>query len=169
MSAPVASFELKDGTQLMLFPNRVVHDGGGLLELVPLAHLASVRVAFERDQRMLNRAGVLFVIAFFLLLISGPLLNWSVGTAAQIVGNDSLQSVLRTSLGALAGFARLLPWIAALLAAGGAALAAIFVIGATVLTLSFGAAERSFAMRGRNRPLVEFAEVIGEHLARQSG
>ena len=168
MSAPVASFELKDGSHLVLFPNRVVHEGGGTLELVPLAHLASVRVAFERDPRLLNRAIVLLVIALLLALASGPLLGWSTSLGARVAENarrESLDAVLLASFGALAGFARLLPWLAALLAAAAAALGAVFHIGATVLTLSFGATERSFTMRGRHRPLAEFAELVGEQLA----
>ena len=168
MTSPVASFELKDGTQLTLYADRVIHEGGGNLEILPLAHLASVRVGFERDQAKLNWAVVLLVIALLLLLAWGPLLGWSASASARVAEGarrESLDAVLHAAFGAVTALARLLPWISALLGAIAAALAATFVVGATVLTLSIAAAERSFVMRGRDRQLVEFAEVIGEQLA----
>ena len=168
MTTLVATFELRDGTQLTLYADRVVHEGGGNLEILPLAHLASVRVGFERDQSKLNWAVALAVTALLLLLASGPLLGWSTSAAARIAEGarrESLDAVLHGAFGAVSALARLLPWISALLGAIAAALAAMFVTGATVLTLSIAAAERSFVMRGRNRPLAEFAEVIGEQLA----
>jgi len=168
MTTPVASFELKDGSQLTLYQNRVVHEGGGALEIVPLAHLASVRVAFERDARKLNWAFVLLLVALALLIASGPLLGWSTAAAARVAENarrESLDAVLLASFGAIAGLARLLPLLAGLLGAIAAALGALFFLGGTALTLSFAAAQRVFAMRGRNRQLVEFAQAIGEQLA----
>ena len=168
MTNPVASFDLKNGSQLTLFENRVVHEGAGTLEIVPLAHLASVRVAFERDAGKFNWAIVLLVVALLMLAAAGPLLGWSAGAAAMVGENarrESLDAILLAAFGAVAGFARLLPWLAALLGAIAAGLGAVFFLGGTVLTLSFAAAERAFVMRGRNKQLVEFAEIIGEQLA----
>ena len=168
MTAPVASFELKDGTQLTLYPNRVVHEGGGNLEIVPLAHLAAVRVAFERDARTLNWAIALLVAALALGAAAGPLLGWSTAAAARIAEHarkESLDAVLLATFSAIAGGARTLPTIATALGAIAAALSLVFVLGRTTLTLSFAAVERAYAMRGRNRQLIEFAEVLGEQLA----
>lgn len=168
MTAPVASFELKDGTQLTLYPNRVVHEGGGNLEIVPLAHLAAVRVAFERDARKLNWVIALLIAALTLAAAAGPLLGWSSSAAAKIAEHarkESLDAVLLAVFSAIVGFARMLPTIATALGAIAAALALVFVLGRTTLTLSFAAVERAYAVRGRNRPLIEFAEVLGEQLA----
>jgi hypothetical protein len=172
MSAPVASFDLKDGSQLTLFQNRLVHEGGGTLETVPLRHLASVRVGFERDARLFHWAMVLLVVALVLFLVSGPLLGWSNAALAKVAENsrrESLEAMLHASFSVLAGFARLLPWAGAALALVAAACGTVFGIGATVLTLSFAASERRFIMRGRSRPLAEFAEVVGEQLAQHGG
>ena len=168
MTTPVASFDLKNGSQLTLFQNRVAHEGGGTLEIVPLAHLASVRVVFERDAGKLNWAVVLLLVALVFLAVSGPLLGWSTSAAAKVAENarrESLDAVLLAGFEVISGFARLLPWLAALLGAIAASLGVVFFLGRTVLTLSFASAERAFVMRGRNRQLVKFAGIIGEQLA----
>ena len=168
MTTPVASFDLSDGSRLTIYQNRVVHEGGGMLETVPLAHLASVRVAFDRDARKLNWAVLLLVVALVFLVVSGPLLGWSTSTAARVAENarrESFDAVLLASFDVVAGIARLLPWLAALLGAIAAGLAVVFFLGGTVLTLNFAAVGRAFVVRGRNRQLVEFAEAIGEQLA----
>ena len=168
MTAPEAEFELKDGSRLTLYPNRVVHEGAGALEIVPLGHLASVRVTFERDPRKLNWAVLLLLLALGLASLSGPLQGW-IGTLAARVGEgarrEALDAVLLATFSALGALARLLPALAAVLGALAAALGTLFVLGTTTLTLSFAAAERAFAVRGRNRRLIEFAEILGERLS----
>ena len=79
-------------------------------------------------------------------------------------GRESLEAVLLASFSALGGLARLLSPLAAVLAAIAAALLAFFWLGVTVLTLAFAATERSYAVRGRNRFLVEFAQTVAEQL-----
>jgi len=49
--------------------------------------------------------------------------------------------------------------------AGAAALGFFFWLGQTTLTLSFAATERVCAVRGRDRQLVDFADLLGERLA----
>jgi len=167
-AAPDAQFELKDGSRLTLYANRVVHEGGGTLEIVPLGHLASVRVAFERDPRKLNWAIVLLVVALALAALSGPLQGWIAAAAARVgegARREALDAVLLTVFGVLGGLARLLPLLAAALGAVCALLGTLFVLGTTTLTLSFAAAERAFTVRGRDRRLAEFAEILGERLA----
>ena len=138
------------------------------MESVPLAHLASVRIAFERDARKLNWAVVLLLVALPLALLSAPLHVW-LAEAATKVGehsrNESVDAMLVTVFGVLAGLARLLLPLAGLLAAGALALLVTFWLGLTTLTLSFAAVERSYPVRGRNRFLTEFAEAVAERLA----
>lgn len=173
---PLAEFQIGSGAQrgsrLTLYANRLVHQGGDAMESVPLAQLAAVRVAFERDAGKLNWAIVLLVLALILLAVAGPLQNGIMALAAGIkehAGRESLDAVLLASLSALGGLARLLPAMAAVLVAIGAALLVFFWLGLTTLTLSFAAAERAYAVHGRNFLLIQFAEVVVEQLAARKG
>lgn len=170
-ATPEAEFELRDGSRLTLYSNRVVHEGAGALEIVPLGRLASVRVVFARDPHKLSWAVALLLAAFALAALSGPLQGW-IGAAAAKVGEgarrESLDAVLLAVFSALGGLARLLPAVSMLLAAIAAALLVFFWLGLTTLTLCFGAVERAYAARGRNRFLVEFAETLAARLAARS-
>jgi len=173
---PLAEFEISSGAQrgsrLTLYANRLVHQAGDSMETVPLAQLAAVRVAFERDPGKLNWAIVLLVLALMLLAISGPLQSGIAALAAGIkenAGRESLEGVLLASFSVLGGLARLLPAIAAVLAVIGAALLVFFWLGLTTLTLSFAAVERAYAVRGRNLFLVQFADAVAVQLAARRG
>ena len=164
----LADYELDGGSRLTLYANRLVLHGGDAMETVPLAHLASVRVAFERDSRKLNWAVALLVAALVLAAISGPLQGGIAALAAGVkehAGRESLDAVLLASFSALGGLARLLSPLAAVLTAGAVALLVFFWLGLTTLTLSFAAAERVFPVRGRNLYLVQFAEAVAAQLA----
>lgn len=172
LDSPLAEFEINSGAQrgsrLTLYANRLVHQGGDSMEAVPLAQLAAVRVAFERNAAKRKWAVVLLVFALFFAAISGPLQSWIAAAVAQVgdpVRRESLDAVLLGVFKALGGFARILPVLAAALAAVAAALLVFFWLGATVLTLAFAATERSYAVRGRNRFLLEFAQTVAEQLA----
>ena len=170
--APLAEFELQSGAQrgsrLTLFANRLVHQGQDSMETVPLAQLAAVRIAFGREQGKLGWAIALAAIALALAAVSGPMLAWSGSAAARIAEHarrESLDAVLLAAFTALGGLASILPVLAAALGVLAAVLAVFFWRGQTTLTLSFGAGERAFAVRGRNRFLIEFAEMLGARLA----
>ena len=176
LDSPLAEFEIGSGAQrgsrLTLYANRLVHHGGDSMEAVPLAQLAAVRVAFERDPAKMNWAVALLVVALILAAVSGPLQSGIAGLAAGIkehAGRESLEAVLLTSFSVLGGLVRLLPPLAAVLAAIAAALLVFFWLGATVLTLAFAATERGYAVRGRNRFLVEFAQAVADQLAARKG
>lgn len=163
---PEAEFDLGGGARLKLYSNRLVHEAGlALVEIIPYAHLASVRVAFERDPRKLNWAIGLGVLAAGLGALAGPLGRWFGGLAAKMGEGSPLESVLLTVFHALVALARMLPAIALALGVIALALAAFFVIGRTTFTLAFAATERAFSKLGRNRRLIEFAEILGGHLA----
>ncbi|MEW6689249.1 MAG: hypothetical protein AB1452_09200, partial [Pseudomonadota bacterium] len=120
-----AEFHLRDGSRLTLYANRVVHEGAGALEIVPLGRLAAVRVAFERDRRMLHWAIALIVAALVLYAVSSPLQAAFGKLAAGLKeqpGRESLEAVLLASFGALASLAQLLAPLAGFLAALAAAL-----------------------------------------------
>jgi len=172
VSQSLTEFEFASGAQrgsrLMLFANRLVLHGGDAMETVPLAQLASVRVAFERDSRKLNWAIVLLAAALVLALVSGPLQNGAAALVAGVkeqAGRESLDAVLISSFSALGALARLLAPVAAALTVLAAVLLAFFWFGMTTLALSFAVTEREFSVRGRNQLLFQFAEAVAEQLA----
>jgi hypothetical protein len=176
IDTPLADFEIasgpRRGSRLTLYANRLVHHGGDSMEAVPLAQLAAVRVAFERDPRKLNWAIVLLVCALILAVISGPLQAWMLELAAKVsasAGRESLEAGLVAVFTALAQLARLLLPAAIVVAAGAIALLVFFWLGSTTLTLSFAAVERDYVVRGRNPFLVQFAEMVAAQLAVRKG
>lgn len=174
--SPLAEFEIRSGAQrgswLRVYADRLMHQGGDSMETVPLAQLASVRVSFERDARKLYWAIGLMLTALILAAISGPLQSW-IGTTATRVGDpvkrESLDALLFGVFNALGAFASVLPGIAAALAVTAVALSVFFWLGETVLTLAFAATERNFAVRGRDRLLVDFALAVSDRLAGRKG
>jgi len=169
---PLAEFEIRSGalrgSRLSLFSNRLVHFGADVMESVPLSQLAAVRVAFERDAAKLNWAIVLLVFALILAAVSGPLQGGVAALAAGVkehAGRESLDGVLLATFSALGGLARLLPWLAAVLAAAAIALLVFFWLGRTTLVLSFAAVERDYPVLGRDPLLIQFAEIVATQLA----
>jgi len=164
---PEAEFDLGHGARLKLYSDGLVHEGGlATVEILPYAHLASVRVAFERDMRKLKWAIGLGVAAAVLAALSGPMQNVISKLIAHAAGGGSqFEPVLIATLNAVGAFARLLPTIALVLGAIGIAFAVVFGVGRTNFTLAFAATERSFSKLGRNRQLIEFVEILGARLA----
>jgi hypothetical protein len=165
-------FEIASGAQrgarLALHSNRLVQWGGDAMETIVLAQIASVRVAFERDARRLGWGLALLAFALVLALVSGPLQRAFANAMARsgdAARAESLDTFLHGVFNALAALASLLPGIAGALVVAAAALLVYYWLGKTTLTLAFGATERVFAVRGRNRLLVEFGEALGERLA----
>lgn len=165
---PLAEVQLRGGGRLTLYANRVVHQGDDAMETVPLAQLAAVGVAFERDPAKLGWAVALLVVALACWLSSGPLHSGIGALAASVkdhAGRESLEAVLLSSFSALGALARLLAPLAVVLAGIAAALLFFFWYGATVLSLSFAATQRSHRVRGRDPHLAEFAHTVAEQLA----
>jgi uncharacterized Tic20 family protein len=168
----LTEFDFGSGARLALYTNRLVLHGGDAMESVPLTHLASVRVAFERDARKLNWAIGLLALALAFAVVSGPLQSWMMDLSSKVApaaGRESLEAVLVAAFGAVARLARLMFPLALVLAAAAAALVVFFWIGHTTLTLSFAAAERAFPVRGRNHLLIQFAEAVADQLAAPRG
>ena len=169
---PLAEFEFKSGPQrgsrLGLYANRVVHQGGDSMETVPLAQLAAVGVAFERDPRKLNWAVALLLVALVLALVAGPMQSGIAALAAGIkenAGRESMDAVLLAAVSVFGGIARLLPVLAWVLTVIAFALLVFFWLGLTTLVLSFAAVERHYSVWGRNPFLIQFAEVVAAQLA----
>jgi uncharacterized Tic20 family protein len=169
---PLAGYDIasgaRRGARFTLYANRLVLAGGDAMETIPLAHLASVRVAFERDARKLNWAIALLTLALVFAVVSGPLQSWMMELSSKVAasaGRESLEAVLLAVFRTVALLARLLFPLALMLAAGAVALLVFFWLGQTTLTLAFAATERVCAVRGRDPQLVDFADLLGERLA----
>lgn len=169
--APLTRFEFTSGVErgshLALYPRCLVHRSASQLETVPLAAIASLRVAFLRDSRKLRWGVVLVVFALLLLAIAGPLGSLA-AESANDMGSAGTQGVARALYGLfhfLEGVASLMPAAALACALGGAALAVYGWRGTTTLTLGLGGAERSYRVRGRDTLLLDFAESVSERLA----
>jgi len=72
---------------------------------------------------------------------------------------------LRGTLHVLGALASLLTAVGVACVIGGGALVALGWIGTTTLVLSLPAGERAYGMRGKNRLLVDFAELLAERVA----
>jgi hypothetical protein len=167
--AAVARFDFNRGemrgTSMTLYANCLVHRGDFHLETVPLAALASVRVAFERDFHRIAWGGVLIFIALVLFAVSGPLAAVAATAAGEVAtGATGVAAALATLFRIVEAIARLLPFLGVLAALGGGGLIALGWLGATALTLSFARDERIYVVRGRDTRLLDFAETLAERL-----
>jgi hypothetical protein len=164
-SAPVARFDLPDGTQLRLHRTCLVHHGGSLLETLPLAAVQSVRVGFARNARRLRWGIALAVLAVLLFALAGPLVTFAGGAAAEMSsGNQGVARALYMLFRVLEAVASLLPVLAVAGAIGGGALCFFGWRGNTVLEISLAGLERTFASRGRDAQMLEFAASVSERL-----
>ena len=164
--AAIARFDFNGGglrgTHLTLYGNCLVHQGGGLLETLPLSAIASVRVAFERDEGKLRWAVGLVILAALLFAVSAPVASFAGGAAAEMAGAGAqgVARALRALFQLLEAAANLLPIVAALAALGGAALGVFGWLGTTRLSIAFAGYEREYPARGRDTKLLDFTELL---------
>jgi hypothetical protein len=164
-------FQLRGGGELSLHPRCVVHRTERELETLPLTALAGVRVAFERDSRRIGWGITLVLAAAVCFLLAGPLGRFAAGAAAEMsgAGAQGVARALEMLFHALEAFAAALPVLALACAAAGGMLGALGWKGETVLILALPGGERVYSVRGHDRQLMEFAELLAERLvARES-
>ncbi len=164
------------GSRLTLFPGRLLHEGGNVVEHMPLAHLAALRIEFLREPRKLKWAIIFLVLAMLLYGVSGPLERVAASAVAEVADHAKREGTAGGVPGALAIAFRVLERAAAVLLTVGLALAAwaavllfVFWRGRTMLTLVVGASEREYMVPGRDQMLTTFAELLGGRLAELSG
>jgi hypothetical protein len=172
LEAPLTEVELANGelrgSHLALYPACLVHRGGDVTETIPLAQLASVRIAFERDGRELGWGLSLLAGALLLALASAPLqraLGGAMARTGDPVRTESLDAFLHAVFNFLAALASLLPGVGGALALLAAFLLVNYWRGSTSLTLAFAATERVFPVHGRHLPLMHFGEAVAEQIA----
>ncbi len=169
---PIATFAFASGslrgTQLTLYGARLLHHGGDYMESMPLAAVAAVRVAYERHEQRIGGGVALILLALVLFVASGALRDFAAGAAAEVAGGQSIAELLRGALRVIEAFAGLLPVVGVACLAAAAALIVFGWIGTTTMVLMLPAAEREYAVRGQNRMLVDFAELLAERVAQRS-
>ena len=166
-AAPIARFEFGAGplrgSELVLYRSSLVHRGGVELETLQIAAIAALRVAFSRDERRLGWGIALVVAALLFLAISAPLASVAGGAAAD-VNAQGVGRLLISFLRGVEAIASSLPVASLLCTLGGTFLIVRGWQGHTTLTLNFGAFERSYAARGRDPLLLDFADRLSARL-----
>jgi hypothetical protein len=154
------------GSHFTLYANCLVHRSDTRLETLPLAAIASLRVAYERDVRKLGWGVTLVLIALMVLAVSGPLAELAGAAAAEMAaaGSHGVARALYALFRALWSLANALPYVAFAGALAGIALAVLGWMGSTTLVLDLAGSERSYAVRGRNPGLLDFSEAVCERL-----
>ena len=153
------------GSHFTLYSNVLVHRSDTHLETLPLAGIASLRVAYERNTRKVGWGVALVLIALVVFAISDPLASVAGGAAAEM--NAASGGVARALYGLFRFFwsvAKMLPFVAFACALGGIALAVLGWLGSTTLVLDLAGSERVYPVRGRNPGLLDFSEAICERL-----
>lgn len=165
----ITRFDFTDGllrgSHFTLYSTCLVHRGSAHLETLPLARIASLRVAYERDSRKIGWGVSLLVIALIVFAISGPLAEALAAAAADMAAAGS--GVARALHGLFRFFwsvANALPFVAFACLLGGIVLAVFGWLGRTMLVLDLAGSRRIYAVRGRNSGLLDFSEAVGERL-----
>lgn len=165
----ITRFDFTDGllrgSHFILYSTCLVHRGSAHLETLPLACIASLRVAYERDSRKIGWGVSLLVIALIVFAISGPLADALAAAAADMAAAGS--GVARALHGLFRFFwsvANTLPFVAVACLLGGIALSVFGWLGRTLLVLDLAGSQRAYAVRGRNPGLLDFSEAVGERL-----
>lgn len=177
---PITEYSFRSGddrgSRLTLYPGRLVHDGGNVIEQIAVGQLSSVRVEFFREQKKLKWAIIFIVIAVILNVISGPLVHVTQVAADEVAEHarkekitGGIPGVLHLAFRAMERGAGMLPSLGWLLILWSAVLLGLYWWGRTSMTLAFGASEREYVVRGREPMLYEFADAVSGRLAELSG
>jgi hypothetical protein len=167
---PIASFDFSSGplrgTQLMLYASRLLHHGVGHMESLALGAIAAVGVGYQRDTQRIAWGAMLVLAAFVLFALFRPLGVLAASAGAEVADGQAVGQLLRAAMRALEAFAGLMPVIGVACLAWGGTLIAFGWQGTTTLVLTLPAAERVYAVRGRNHLLADFAELVAERVAK---
>ncbi len=169
--APLATFEFRRGelagSHLSLFVSGLVHRSADHFEAIPLDHIESLGVGFERDSGRIAWGCVLLLIAVVLLSaffsLRVPVASALAEASAQTQGGTLLPAALRM----LDLCVALLPFASIAATLWAAVWIALGWIGETVLRVAIAPSERVFATRGRDPLLCEFAESVAARIAKR--
>lgn len=169
------------GETAVLTQKRLVITGRSGESSTALAHIASLRVRYERLPRAIVSGVLLAALAAFLLAVASPVrmlfLNQSASLEASVrqeqaqgaAGDAGLPSVLSRIAASLANAARLIPALGWLIGALGLFNLVRGVLGRTVVTVFAGGGELELVRLGRSRPIEEFVREVGRQLPAPGG
>jgi hypothetical protein len=154
------------GTHFTLYATCLTHRGENHLETLPLAGIASLRVAYEHDARRIGWGVVLLLVALVIYALSAPLAGLATTGAEEMAKTDGhgVARALQALFNFLYGVAKTMPFVALACALGGVALGVFGWIGSTTLVLDLAGSERAYPVRGRNPSLLDFSEAVCERL-----
>ncbi|HYL88303.1 MAG TPA: hypothetical protein VEU32_05995 [Burkholderiales bacterium] len=153
------------GSQLMLYPRCLVHRSASQLETVPLSRVTAIKVSFARNARRLGWGMGCVVIALALLAISAPLGSFAHDAAQDLTASgQGVAHALYSFFRFVELLAAVMPAIALAGAVAGAMLAVLGWRGSTTLMLAIGGSDREYSVRGRDKLLLDFAEMVTERL-----
>lgn len=164
------------GGTAVLTGRRLAIAGRAGEQSVALAHVAAVRVRYERAAGAIAFGAVLVAMALVLFAVTAPLrtliLNQSVGLqaaasqerAASPDGAGGIAVGVQTVLETAAGIVRAFPVVGWLLLLVGLARIVLGAIGQTIVTIAAGGAEVTFSRRGNSRHLHDFVAEVGRQL-----
>jgi hypothetical protein len=154
------------GTHFTLYASCLVHRGEHHLETLPLAGIASLRVAYERDARRIGWGVALLLVALVVYALSAPLAELAVAGANEMAKTEGhgVARALQALFGFLLTVAKTMPLVALACALGGIALAVFGWLGSTTLVLDLAGSRRVYPVRGRSAALLDFSEAVCERL-----
>ena len=164
------------GETAVLTQRRLVIAGRDGESSTALAHIASLRVRFERLPRAALAGLALLAVAAALFAAAGPVRAFFLAQATTLetnarqeqasgaAGEAGLPPVLARIATSLAGAARVLPWLGLLALALGALQLGRGLLGRTVVTVFAGGGELELVRLGRSRPIEDFVKEVGRHL-----
>jgi hypothetical protein len=154
------------GTHFTLYATCLTHRGDNHLETLPLAGIASLRVAYEHDARRIGWGVALLLVALVVYALSAPLAGLATTGAEEMAKTDGhgVARALQALFGFLYGVAKTMPFVALACALGGIALGVFGWIGSTTLALDLAGSQRAYPVRGRNPGLLDFSEAVCERL-----
>jgi hypothetical protein len=153
------------GSHFTLYATCLVHRSDTQLETLPLAGVASLRVAYQRDARRIGWGVALLLVALLVYAVSGLLADLATLGASEMAKNEhGVARALQAIFNFLYAVARTLPFVAFAGALAGSGLAVLGWLGSTSLVLDLAGSERVYAVRGRNPGLLDFSEAICERL-----
>lgn len=167
--SPLAVYEFRRGalrgSHLSLSATRLMHRGNGFHEVLPLGHIAAVRVAYEREPARMGQAAVLGIVALIVLAVTRPLqAALAFGLAELGAQPQGGSRFLLAALQALDLLAAVLPAVALGLALWGALRFVHGWLGYTALTVLCGAGERVYTAPRRDAALFEFGDALSDRL-----
>ena len=154
------------GTHFTLYATCLTHRGDNHLETLPLAGIASLRVAYEHDGRKLGWGVALLLVALVIFALSAPLAGLAVAGAEEMAKTDGhgVARALQGLFNFLYAVAKTMPFVALACALAGVALGVLGWIGSTTLVLDLAGSQRAYPVRGRSPGLIDFSEAVCERL-----